>query len=433
VFPFYWHNRNDRGSLFVSLPWMSGTGPGGSAWRSAPPFYFQTSNATSSAVVTPFWAVGHSPTNDWQAVIPLAYWDRAQHTLLSPLWAHWQGDGHDTSLAPWLLSWWNQSPDRTDLWLAGALAHASWGEKPGSHYVVPFYYRNAADRKLVTPICGRGDNFLYPFTPLAGVRRGDRSGSWLFPLYSQSEARATGEVADTFLLLGGYHHAKEDRHSWFHPLFSYHDHGPLEALTAGGRPYQRVGTEFWCLPFCWYEDQGTLRPEQRHRGDTNEPGRSAVSPAPTRAAGEKPKPRLVKEYSLKHGAFPLWSYSRSQTPDDGRSAINGSALCLLYDYQHEIGPGAGGKPGATNDYTRARVCWRLWHYERLNGNVSVDLFPGFTYDRKTDGYQKTSLLWRLFRDEREAGGARELDVLFMRILRTNPAAAAPARAMPGRA
>jgi hypothetical protein len=63
------------------------------------------------------------------------------------------------------------------------------------------------------------------------------------------------------------------------------------------------------------------------------------------------------------------------------------------------------------------VLWRLWHSEKLNGNASVDVFPAFTYDRKTDGFKKISFLWRLFRYERAASGEHKLDVLFVPLQR----------------
>ena len=61
--------------------------------------------------------------------------------------------------------------------------------------------------------------------------------------------------------------------------------------------------------------------------------------------------------------------------------------------------------------------WRLWHYEKLNGDVSVDVFPSFTYDRKTDGFKKVSFLWRFFRYEREANGETKVDALFIPLKR----------------
>ena len=45
----------------------------------------------------------------------------------------------------------------------------------------------------------------------------------------------------------------------------------------------------------------------------------------------------------------------------------------------------------------------LFFWEELNGDVSLDVFPGFTYDSKKNGHTKTSFLWRFFRYERDSG------------------------------
>ena len=112
VLPLYWRERDRQGSHFLSLPWLSGSDAKGGYWRLLTPLFYQTSNETYSAWVTPLWAQGHSETNDWQAVIPFAYWDRQQKTLLSPLWAHWRTGDSETYLAPWLLSWETSCPER---------------------------------------------------------------------------------------------------------------------------------------------------------------------------------------------------------------------------------------------------------------------------------------------------------------------------------
>jgi hypothetical protein len=423
VFPLYWHDRDDRGSLFVSLPWMSGSDAQNGDWRLLPPIFFQTSNALHTAIVTPLWASGHTETNDWNAVIPLAYWDRQQHTLLSPLWAHWQTGDWDHYLAPWLISWTAHSANRSDLWLAGGLAKLSWGHKSGSHYAFPFYYRNADRRTLLTPLCGWNGNrgYYYPLTPLFGVRTGLESGSWLFPIYSHSNDKVGGTVSDHFLLLGGHRQSQKDRHSWFLPIFSYHNYGSLAAAPEKPAEFRQYGREFWCLPWCWFENLYETHPSRRQTFNTNLS--DPVGESQSQSAQTEPtnRTRITKEYSFKNGVFPFWSYSHRQTPERGASTVKGSALLLLYDYKHELGPNASAKPGTTNDYTRARVCWRLWHYERLNGNVSLDVFPTFTYDSKTNGFTKTSFLWRLFRYERAPGSTPALDVLFIPLARPRSA------------
>jgi len=93
--------------------------------------------------------------------------------------------------------------------------------------------------------------------------------------------------------------------------------------------------------------------------------------------------------------------------------VNSSLLLLLYDYKRTI---RQQKEEESSDYTRARILWRLWHYERANGDVSVDVFPGITYDRKKNGFKKFSFLWRLIRYEKGPDG-KKVDLLFLPLVR----------------
>ena len=68
-------------------------------------------------------------------------------------------------------------------------------------------------------------------------------------------------------------------------------------------------------------------------------------------------------------------------------------------------------------YARYRVLWKFWDWERENGDVSLDVFPGFTYDSKKDGYSKTSFLWRCFRYENDPKSGKKVDVLFIPVWR----------------
>jgi len=418
VFPLYRHDRDDAGSRFYSLLWLSGTKTNGDGWRALLPLFYQASNETSSVTATLIWDQGQSGSNHWQLLIPFGYWDRQQRTVISPLWAYWQDEGREMSVAPWSLSWWTRATNCDDLWLVGGLAHASWGQNPGPHHVIPLYYRDAEHRTLLTPLCGwnHGDgDFFYPLTPLAGVRTDAHSGSWLFPLYSHVRQKKTGDVNDWLLLLGGDSQEGRHRHSWFWPLFYYGDDGPLASVPEKTEYCPAYGKTFWCLPFCWYQNRCQIRPPRwlpvaAADSETREASGIRQTPARTNAPP-------IREYSRTEGAFPFWSYATKSTPARDQSKVDGSLGVLLYNYRREIGPVRGEKAGATNDYTRIRVLWRLWHYERLNGNVSADVFPAITYDHKTDGFKKTSFLWRCFRYERAADGARKLDILFIPVRR----------------
>ncbi len=101
--------------------------------------------------------------------------------------------------------------------------------------------------------------------------------------------------------------------------------------------------------------------------------------------------------------------SGAKIGDERRS--NGHVLWLLYRWS-----GQEGVEGE-EDWARRRVLWKLWDWERRGEDVSLDIFPGVTWDSKADGYRKASWLWRLFRWERDAQGRTSVDVLFIPVWR----------------
>jgi hypothetical protein len=483
VWPLYWQRSQKGGSQFTSLLWFSRTEANGDCWRLLPPLFYQESGPRGSMLVTPLWAQGESATNDWAAIIPFGYWDRRQHTVLSPLWAHWRQEDTETWLAPWALSWQTRQPERSDFTCLGGLAHASWGAKPGASYLFPMYYQNAVEGTLLSPVWLRwrdaetqtdlapwllswrthtpersdlwmagglaraswgktpGADYVFPLfyheatrlltplfgwdeqdgyryfaTPLAGARTGSQRGSWVFPLYSHKREQATGNVKDNLLLLGGHTKTKHKSRSWFIPFYYYQNLTPPDSVPDGSKRYYTSGPTFWSLPFCWYRNQCHVRPSRSAVGD-------ADNEAPAEVVAENPPPSsgsnapVVRDYIRAHGVFPLWSHATQATPAENRSNCDTSVLLWLYDFKHSVGPRPGAISASTSDYTRSRVLWRLWHYEKLNGAVSVDVFPSFTYDRKPDGFKQVSFLWRLFRYEHAADGRRKLDVLFVPLQR----------------
>jgi hypothetical protein len=420
VLPLYWHGRDARGSMFASLFWVNRSDRDGGWWHLVTPVYYQSSNATASVLATPFWAQGRSETNDWRAIIPFCYWDRQQHTLVSPLWAYWRADAEtERWLAPCLLSWGTRGPDASDLWLVGGLAKASWGPKPNMHYAFPIYYRDATNQILLSPLFGwnREAGYWYPFTPIFGMRTGPQSGGWFFPLYNRERDRKTGDVSDNYLLLGSYQKTRTSRRTSILPLFYDEDSGPLDSTPPPGVRHGNYGRTFWCLPICWYQNRCSVHPArppaEQTRSETQTTSAAISVPVPATPDTNAP---LVREYLRKSGAFPLWSSSTRTIPAEGRRESEWSVLLWLYDYKRTIAPSAS-LPSGTNDYTRSRVLWRLWHGERLNGDVSVDVFPTVTYDRKVDGCKKVAFLWRFFRYERKPGSDTKLDLLFIPILR----------------
>ncbi len=441
--------RREKSLSWLAYPLLSGgklTDNGGSFWGVAPLVHARWDEENSSHHVLPFY-----------------YWNGWSRTLISPPVARWKRGEATTTLIPPALSWMTEREKRSDLWMVGPLAHFSWGEEATTSHIFPLYYRNAKtdtfvsplvaswkqygtsyhlvppllslytkereerdlyallglfhqqwgkgvrrkghlfplygyreDDYLITPLYGHkegANGFMYPLTPLIGLYRGDYSGGWLFPLWSRKKHHESGYVDGTFLW-GRYWRHDERSGSGIIPFYGYKNYGPApEQISEGKHPFRRYGKRFWSLPACWYRNETTL---QRIR----QPGES--------------EPSRVQHHVKKHGFFPLWRYRRSEWDETSRKDVDGSLLLLLYDYQRKV---RNAEPAREDsDYTRARVLWRLWHYERVNGDVSVDVFPAITYDSKKDGFRKVSFLWRFFRYEKGPKG-KKMDVLFVPIMR----------------
>jgi hypothetical protein len=426
------------------------------------------SGGSSSPTSTSFWAAApliHASWNSQYAshhVLPLYYWNGQSRNFISLPYARWNSAKSTTTIIPPLLSWRTASANRSDTWLLGPLAHLSSGTAAGPSHIFPLYYHDKQKHSTISlpyatfqsgqtdytvyplllsmytssdttknfysiaglfrqqwgqdattishlwpiydyrakdhfysPLFGwkngrRG--YIYPFTPLVGIRKGAYSGGWLFPLWSRCHDRTTGYTTGTFLW-GTYAHSKNISKSGIFPIYGYYH-------SANKR-------SFWSLPACWYS--------------------SSISPGDST--------------TIEHGFFPFWSHSSTTIwplkfagnlpataeadtaePDPDLTTkepslySHGSLLLFLYDYKHEKTP-ASSDTGAT-DYTRRRILWRLWHYERLNNDVSIDIFPAITYDSKANGFHKASFLWRLFRYENGPNG-KKLDLLFIPLIRKN--------------
>jgi hypothetical protein len=463
---YYWNGWNDT---FASLPlarWKHGED---ATTTMVPP---ALSWLTHRDKRSDLWMLGPLAHVSWgeaatsSHVFPLYYHGRQSGAFASPLVARWKhGEDATTTMIPPTLSWLTHREECSDLWMLGPLAHLSWGEEATSSHVFPLYYHNresgafssllwanweasgmdfrlvppllslytrehetrnvygalglfrqqwGGDRKhaghlvplyayrehdyFLSPLFGWNhdrDGFLYPLTPLVGLRRGDYSGGWLFPLWSRKEHRVTGDSSGT-LLWGTYWRRGARSASTIWPIYGYEKFGELSPERDSDRPgLGRYGKRFWSLPACWYRNETRI---SRNHGLS------------------KDSIPLLEQQTRKHGFFPFWHYANSERVNLKRKDISGSVLLLLYDYKREVRGDRDNKEGSGKDYTRARVLWRLWHYERVNGDVSVDVFPAITYDKKADGFKKLSFLWRLFRYEKGPKG-KKLDLLFVPIVR----------------
>lgn len=471
VFPLYYSSTNREGSLFATLLGGIDKAKDGQTWMVYPLLTWNRSRGGTND----FWALAplvhfrNEPTNSISHVAPLYYRNAAAGTFVSLPYSTWASGQTTQSVIPPLLAWKRSQGERSDLWLLAGLGRYSWGAAAGASYLVPLFYGSPASGEFLSPLyCrfedsegttavippllgaftktrtgtrdlwalaglyhhewdteGTRSDYLLPFylwspsnyfctllagwsgterdafryylTPLIGSStRNDAHSFWFFPFYGRTVHTNTGQVRG-HVLWGGFNHGRKTSHSSFFPLYGYDNYGPKDDPPSGDARGTLRGSDFLCFPWCW-------------RTDTRRWNADKVQTPPGTMGYQD-------EYS--HGAFPLWSHTE-KNDHAGHTEEQTRLLFLLYSSRHESTPLATA-PGGTNEYVRRSVLWRAWHYERLNGDVTADVFPFITYDARKDGFRKHSFLWRLYRWERDAEGRRKLDLLFIPILRDRPA------------
>ena len=472
LLPLYFRNRDS--STILSPLFARWNGGEGSVHTLLPPLL---SFYSTSPKVSDLWALAGLGHFSWgteaqsEHVLPLYYRNFKTGTFVSAACMRWGEEKSRTTVIPPALSWYTQRPLCSDLWMLGPIAHMSWGEDATTSHVFPFYYTdtrqdlfasllytswtdagvtnrvippllsaysiNGNKRELnallgmlhqrwgegtpegylfplyyydgaktfLTPLFGwntTGDTqYVYPATPLLGFWRGHKTGGWLFPLFSYRSEKDGSDYGGNFLW-GWYGRGGGTSGSCLLPLYWYRNRGdapPANAPATVGT----YGKTVWSLPICWYRNEVVVH--------------QAYTPAGTSTLVGRPIPgTIVRTEDKSNGCFPLWSYSRSSDPGLNCGETSGSFLLLLYDFLHTVKPDAAA-PDGRDEYVRSRVLWRLWHYERANNDVSVDVFPSITYDRRGDTFRKTSFLWRFFRYEHGPDG-KKMDLLFLPVVRT---------------
>ena len=286
------------------------------------------------------------------------------------------------------------------------LNFAGWeskGDQLRSSYAFPLYSWNAdaslltplfywdKDGSLLTPLGGRtvGNGTTNVFvTPIVKHTTGRRTGGMVFPLWSRtadSDFREKAGKLDCDRLT-------EDIRVWT-------DTSTNMVWNEGRRRADWVeGTDNtdWLLLFSWHD---RVRGHLGYGSKTN--------------AYE-----LTRKVTRGHWLLLNYGYERKaefsaidRTKKSDEETTDTSFLVWLYNYKWN-------HDRRKNDtYAQHRVLWRLWDWEEKNGDVALDVFPGFTYDSKTNGYSKTSFLWRAFRYERDPEKGMAVDLLFIPLWR----------------
>ena len=442
LFPAFWGKDGDGKAYQTLFPiyWN------GATYNSLFPLYVYRNQDGARRFSALVGLIGASADTDgWEDnwLFPLWYWNR-NGTFMTAVYGRWQ---NGWALPP-LLSW-GESEDNGDFehaYLLGfggvkkrqealeswawplysrnsyrdaqtndvcetdvLLDLVEWRSKNGSarsSYVFPLYswYR---DESLLTPIFywendgtfltwlgGRSvdcDNTTTNVcvTPFFGASSGQWEGGWAFPLWSHTKKN---DFCDKLKLLD-CDSLPESVKIWTE-----------ETTNAEGEVviaykddiFYSVDRTSWLL-LC--ELQQSVRGNKRPNASSNS---YEIKHRISRGNG------LVCKYGYERTlGFDRESRAKLSDKEESESSL----LMFLYNYDRHADRLSG------DFYVRHRVLWRLWDWECRNGDVALDVFPGFTYDAKADGFRKVSLFWRLFRYERDPADGTAVDLLFLPIWR----------------
>lgn len=352
--------------------WSTTNGMYRSSWTV--PFHYDD----GERFLTPLY--GRSADRDW--IMPVYY--REGRSVYTPLYCDMEdaNTGERTLLSIPLLvgaSWATNSCKRSWTALAGLVgANSSASGERREQWAYPFFRRDVGRSFMTLPYGwyggGTAKTNTWWATPLVGTRSGAVSGWWAFPFCDH------GKDADFDLRLSqfGADTLPDDIST------SSHFHAEDETT------YALIS-----------DDNLGIAGNLVRWGDTN---------------------RYVVTLRRKVGNMLLWNDETLQRVDYDattrgkvvdREQRESSLLMFLYRGMR--------KTDAMSGETRSQhqVLWRLWNREERNGDVSLDVFPGFTYDSRSNGYSKASLFWRLFRYERDPDAGTFIDLLFLPVWRGN--------------
>ena len=447
AFPLLWHYEDETCALFPlwiddRSGWNDGKFTERDFWLGWPLLHDHTGLSEKAWHAALFGRYHYLNADETYTGYPwplLFSWrTRQDHGLFTPLYAYDESDAKGVrdgwAAIPLLLAWQRWQKDDTDLNALLGLYNQHRSDSNRSGYFFPLCAYDRKDRLFLTPIVGwdKPDakdpaGYWYPLTPLAGVRTGTERGGWLFPLFDHT-SNVSNDTYSTHALLLGYanhehrdwkHHSSTTTECGFFPLFSH----SLDTFTNSSEN-GTVSSEGFShtdhrLILNYSSDSETV--VRAPTGDAPQVGTNRIDNYRLEDWKARKTRGDYRTTTVSDSFFPLWSSeSHLETRLDGtriRESSESALLLALYDTKKAITPKT--ETSQPLDYVRRRILWRLWHYEKRNGDLSVDIFPSITYDTHADGFSKTSFLWRFYRYERHPNGTIDIDFLFLPLKRSS--------------
>ena len=386
VFPLFY---KDRESLYTLL---YGSNPR-SSWL-FPLFY-----SDEDLLVTPLY--GKAGNTDW--LVPLyARSASGFHTFPFSYWNDEKKGTRGFVSVPLLsgASWSSSSRDYTWLALAGLVGGTSnFDGSRRSQWAAPLFYHS--DKAFLSIPFGYENlgarTNMYFAAGLAGIHSGTKEGGWLFPVYSKkkdSDFDETLAIIDAAKLPG-------DIKTW--TVIATNN-----VWNAKERRYEKkVGPRTKATSFYATDNRTHLLISDNDRSISG-----TLSGGKDNAYQVSQRHEFGNVFAFRYESERKVRFDLSTREKIGDTEKTWSALLgILYNHEYRADRMKG------ESHARHRVLWKLWDWERANGDVSLDVFPGFTYDSKTNGYAKTSFLWRFFRYENNPEKGTAADFLFIPVWR----------------
>lgn len=367
--------------------------------------------ADASAVVRDSDRVNLWPFVYWQSPVGSVLWPIVtfsdEHVAVNPFYSQFRLDGPGTPYSEFNFLWPLAQANTRDgscyffplfAWQRDerfVTPVFGWGWRPRGDwsYCLPFYLKDAADGSFCSLLFGWNREVRY-ITPFFGWYAGRDKGSWLFPLWDCRRSRTFDRTGEKFS--GDYRERLPDGIVVQPKTFTDH-RGQATTHLAGESFFVQDDDEILLLFRDVCEVRGRTLFEN---GQTN----GVYSLAIGGSRGLWPVFRLESTETCRYDV---------QTRERLSDMIETKSSFFLWLYDS-----AWTKDVPTRrTKSRHRVLWKLWDWNSNGNIVSLDVFPGFTYDNRPGGYTKVAMLWRLFRYERDPKSDTAIDFLFIPIWR----------------
>ena len=453
VFPFFW-SRGGGGGGFCIFPlfWSEWLSDGG-FWHTLFPLYYYDMSPKSEhhnpSGYSDFWTLcglagykreGGEFSN--HRFLPFYLWDRGdfysipysrysshrhiRNRILCGL-AGYDAKTNGIYVTSWVFPFYYNDPKRTRVTLVYGQS-----KEDNAEWLVPFYYRD--DNRFITPLFGKTKHadWLFPLyyrgedsfgsllyghhetitqtnryfaAGLAGSRAGETEGGWLFPLFNK---KTDADFAEKSAWINA------ERLPDAIPVTMRMVTNFTENAQTGKQDIPLVKRVANVPSFSAYDNRSYLlfidNDHNFHSWTDDWIWGSSTNRYDMLLEHQRGNKLFFRHESERRVSFD--TATRAKVGDTIESQT--WFLAVVYESERKIDRIKG------SDYVCHNVLWKLWDWEREDGNIALDVFPGFTYDSKTNGYRKVSLLWRLFRYENDPEKGIAADLLFLPVWRGKP-------------